>query len=97
MRSVCFADVVWSDDGEDSSDDLSLAERAYYEKIGPNNALLTGEVENIDDELDHRFRRREGVSQKASGPQESSSGDIDEEGEVIDGRSNQQPWQSGCS
>lgn len=93
MRSECFADVVRSNDGDDSSDDLSPSERAYYENLEPNNALLTGEIENVDDGIDYRFRGGEGVRQKACGPQESNSGFDDKEGEVIDDRSNQQLWQ----
>lgn len=93
MRYECFVDVFRSDNRDDSSDDMSLEERAYYENLEPNNALLTGEVENVDDGTDHRFRGGEGVRQKASGPQESNSGVNDGEGEVIDNRSNQQLWQ----
>lgn len=93
MRYECFADVVRSGDGDDSSDDMSPEERAYYLNLEPDNALLMGQVENVDDGTDHRFHGSEGVGHESSSPGESDTEVRDEEGEIIDDRSNQQLWQ----
>ena len=61
MRSGCFVDVVRSNDRDDSSDDLSSEERAYYENLEPDNAILMGKVEIFDDGFDHRYRSNEKI------------------------------------
>ena len=92
MRAECFADVVRSNDGDDSSDDLSPEERAYYENLEPNPALLRGEVENFDDGVDQSYCGGEEVDDRDD-DEDSSIESSEEYGEVVDDRSNQQLWQ----
>ena len=74
MRFECCADMVRSNDGDDSSDDVSPDERAHYETLNPNNALLMGLAENFDSGIDHRFRSSEKVGARLD-EEESSSED----------------------
>lgn len=91
MQSECFADVVRSNDGDDSSEDLSPEERDYYENLEPDNALLMGEVEIVDDGIDHHYRSNERIESQFDDEQSGSEAS-EEEGEVVDDRSDQQLW-----
>lgn len=89
MRSECFEDVVRSNDGDNSSsDDLSPEERAYVEGAEP---MSPGTLAKHGDDIDENYPtlKEEDLDDEEIKPE----ADDEDEGEMIDGRSNQQLWQ----
>lgn len=87
MRFECFEDVVRSDDGDNSSSDISSEELVYLDTVKP---VSPGTLAKQSDELyeDYPLPEKQDDDIEAANSETSD----EEEGEIIDDRSNGQLW-----
>lgn len=91
MHSECFYDVIRSNDGEDTGDDISAEERAYYENLPPMSIEQWAQV------TDNPFARGTASGSGAEKAKCASNSqdwvDAESRGDIVDDRSNRQLWQ----